>query len=575
MLNSMGMYRTMVFWFVFSVVLSLCSCVPSAHAIGAEEIEQYNVDIDIRKSGEIVIMERLAYSFGSSTGKHGIYRDIPLTKRGDNGIVYKMAVDVGAIENEYGVPYVYELKRTSQNLRIKIGDPDVIVRGKLIYHVTYTVSGALGYFDSHDELYWNAIGTDWDVPIKQAEVVVTVPPGVRAQDTQHTCYTGVQGGVDQECSHTVQQSDVLFVSNGILHPREGMTVVLGFPKGVVATLEPEEHVPFFDTIWGISLIVIMVVLCVVWYVLLPLWLPLKWWMSGRDPYVGNPPTAWYDPPKDTKGSPLIPLEVGTLINEYLNTRDVWASVIHLAQRGYLKIVEKEEKSLFFSNKIFIFIAGKDYTRDSNVLSVEKEILNGIFGIYEKEKHVNIDSVKLYRSMSDIREKAYARMVLHHYFVENPQKVRRTYQVLMGFAVFTFNIGLLLSCYFFGLNMPRKTIRGVKAALQAKGLRNFVRSQERQLTFQARNQMMFEKLLPYAIAFGVEKEWASRFEGIPMTDPSWYVSSNNSFTTKALVHSLSNSQSSFSSATTPPSSGGSGFSGGFSGGGGGGGGGGSW
>jgi uncharacterized membrane protein len=94
-----------------------------------------------------------------------------------------------------------------------------------------------------------------------------------------------------------------------------------------------------------------------------------------------------------------------------------------------------------------------------------------------------------------------------------------------------------------------------------------------------NQMMFEKLLPYAVAFGVEKVWAKRMEGIPFQQPSWYAPySSGNLNAAVFTNSLSQSMSKVTSSMTPTSSSSgfsSGFSGGSSGGGGGGGGGGSW
>lgn len=114
---------------------------------------------------------------------------------------------------------------------------------------------------------------------------------------------------------------------------------------------------------------------------------------------------------------------------------------------------------------------------------------------------------------------------------------------------------------------------------ALSLKRFLISQERKLAFQAKNQMMFEKLLPYAIAFGVEKIWAERFKDISLKNPDWYEGHGaSSFNSMILVNSLSHSYTGIARAATPTSSSSgfsSGFSGGSSGGGGGGGGGGSW
>jgi len=135
-------------------------------------------------------------------------------------------------------------------------------------------------------------------------------------------------------------------------------------------------------------------------------------------------------------------------------------------------------------------------------------------------------------------------------------------------------------FLFGRVMPRKTVFGAEAKNVAFSLKNFLTSQKRQLEFQADKQMMFERLLPFAVAFGVEKIWAKRFETLNITQPSWYHSySSNNFNSYLLVNSLNSSFRSINTAATPTRSS-SGFSsgfsgGGFSGGGGGGGGGGSW
>ncbi|PIU37097.1 DUF2207 domain-containing protein, partial [Candidatus Roizmanbacteria bacterium CG07_land_8_20_14_0_80_34_15] len=110
--------------------------------------------------------------------------------------------------------------------------------------------------------------------------------------------------------------------------------------------------------------------------------------------------------------------------------------------------------------------------------------------------------------------------------------------------------------------------------------NFLTSQKRQLEFQADKQIMFERLLPFAVAFGVEKTWAKRFESLNLSQPNWYRSySSSHFSSYMLVNSLNNSFRSVTTAATPTRSStghSSGFGGGgFSGGGGGGGGGGSW
>lgn len=150
-----------------------------------------------------------------------------------------------------------------------------------------------------------------------------------------------------------------------------------------------------------------------------------------------------------------------------------------------------------------------------------------------------------------------------------------------------NFFLLVIAIIFGRNMPRKTEFGAREAKKAQGLLNFLKSQSTRLEFEAKEyfhlkdvQTLFEKLLPFAIAFGVEKVWMERFKSIDLKEPDWYSSyRSGSFNSVLFADSLRSSMNSIQAASIPPRSstgGSSGFSsGGFSGGGGGGGGGGSW
>jgi len=130
---------------------------------------------------------------------------------------------------------------------------------------------------------------------------------------------------------------------------------------------------------------------------------------------------------------------------------------------------------------------------------------------------------------------------------------------------------------FGRKSAKRTLLGVEKYSEAASLLNFLKSQDEQLNFQSKNKMFFEKLLPYAAGFGVEKVWAERFKDISVQKPDWYEGDNfsNILFIGALTSNISGSVKSSMSPTRSSSGFSSGFSSGSSGGGGGGGGGGSW
>ena len=67
-----------------------------------------------------------------------------------------------------------------------------------------------------------------------------------------------------------------------------------------------------------------------------------WYRKGRDPRVRESVSVMYEPPKfDSR--PLIPAEVGTLIDEKFDPRDITSTIVGLAVKGYIQIEETEKK----------------------------------------------------------------------------------------------------------------------------------------------------------------------------------------------------------------------------------------
>ena len=134
-------------------------------------------------------------------------------------------------------------------------------------------------------------------------------------------------------------------------------------------------------------------------------------------------------------------------------------------------------------------------------------------------------------------------------------------------------------------MPRKTRKGVTVNHHLLGFREFIERAEKDRikSLAEEDPAIFDRVLPYALVFGLEEKWAEAFSGMFTEPPKWY--SSNSYTggfsphifVNDLGRSISIMNKSFNSS--PRNSSGSRSismgGGGFSGGGFGGGGGGSW
>lgn len=532
------------------------------NSVVGEQVKDFRVDIALNTDGSFDVKETLQYYF--DTDRHGIYRNIPFTLV-DNGTRYDMDFDFEDVVDEKGKKYKADIYKEGEQWVLKIGDPDKTITGDHTYVISYKVRGALRYFETHDELYWNITGNGWEIPIRKARTVITIPSQVKEKDIKIQCFTGTYGSSDTNCIGSSNGPTAQFETTKFLNSYEGLTVAYGFPKGIVAELKPEKYVPFFERWYGKVTLAGIIIAAVSWYILLPIYLVFRWFTKGRDPFVGIPVTATFNPPKIGKRN-LTPAEAGALLDEHVDKRDLFATIIDLARRGHLKISELKEKEFYLTKTV--------PKKKDPLLPFEQTLYNGVFAIGD---NVKLKDVKFYTTASRVETELYNLMVEHKYFPKNPRTTRNIYYGLGAAGMFTFNWVLAFISFTFGRFMPRKTLHGAETASQVQGLKNFLTSQEKQLNFQGDKQMLFEKLLPFASAFGVEKAWAERFKDINLKNPDWYEgSSGSTFRSAVFASHLSNSYNSFAASSTPPSSSsGSGFSGGSSGGGGGGGGGGSW
>jgi type II secretory pathway pseudopilin PulG len=284
-----------------------------------------------------------------------------------------------------------------------------------------------------------------------------------------------------------------------------------------------------------------------------------------------------------------PAELGLILDESADTKDVTATIVDLAVRGYLTIAEGPGKADWTLTK-------KEGRELAPSLEFEKTLFYGLFA--------GRDSVKLSElkgtfapTLKKAEGQIYADSVLHGLFTSSPNQARAAWGcmgvalVLVGFAT-TVALGLAFGWGLVGLAviiagialtatfpfMPQRSAAGRDLLQHTLGFRLYMTTAERYRQQFAEKAQIFTQLLPYAIVFGCVTQWAKAFEGIDTSATSSWYSGNAPFQAALLASSLESMNAGISSAITyvPPSAGSSsGFSGGFSGGGGGGGGGGSW
>lgn len=540
----------------------------------AEEIRDFYSEIFISADSSVNVEERIEYDFGREL-RHGIFREIPYKyKIGIRN--YNLRMDVNKVADFDDNSYEYDVSRNAGMMKVKIGDPDIEISGVHEYTINYSVERAVVFFEDHDELYWNVTGSEWRVPIRKARAKVffetEIPKGVEA-----ACYTGVYGSKDADCSSKITPGGVEFSTSKSFNPGEGFTIVVGLPKGVLT--EPSS---LKKALWSIS---------DNWFFSLP-FLTLfgiffVWYTRGRDPEGKGAIAVMYEPPKD-----LTPAEAGTLMDERADIIDITSTVVDLAVRGYLKIEEVEgTRFVFLSDRDYRLIKIKEPGADE-LKTHEKKVFSGIFG-GENEVMVSGLKNKFYTHLPNIKKALYGGLVRDKYFLGNPDDMRAIYKwvglgIIAAAFFFVPHWGVKLSVVLSGLfilifsrYMPRKTKKGSLAKEEILGFREFIsRAEKDRIERLAKDDpTLFDRVLPYALVFGLGDRWAEAFRDMYQTPPSWYGSSRygHSFTPNIFVNDIGRSLAVMNGAfaSTPKRSGGSGFRGGSSGGGFGGGGGGSW
>ena len=564
----------------------------AAADLGAFVIKRFDAEIRIESDASVIVTERIVINF--SEPRRGIYRTIPVRYMDPKGFQYGLGFKLLDVVDDNGAEHPVKLTNEGANKKIRIGRADVTHTGEVVYNIRYRLSNALRQFEDYDELYWNVTGTHWATVIESASATIRLPGAIDDEAVRIIGFTGSYGSTEADLEWSRLGIDKLKVeTTRALKPHEGLSFAVGWPGGMVDFPGPVART------WRFAFNNVVLLAPVI--ALFGLW--RRWRKIGRDPEGAGSVVVRYEPPDG-----LRPGEIGTVVDEKMDFRDLTATIVDLAVRGYLRIEIIEEEHLFglISNENVVFHRMSEKSAEE-LAKYERILLTGIFDKGDRIEAKDL-AQKFYKTIPEIRKALYHRLVRNGYFGGDPSKISMQY-VMFGFlAALVVGIGGALLGVFQGLNvphvmilpivaavltavvffafapaMPRRTKRGVTTRGWALGFEEFIDRVESYKLEEDRRRHVFESLLPYAMALGVAEKWAREFEGIYTMGnaPGWYMGTRPlgaGITTTAFQSSLQNSltQAAGPMMSGPRSSGSSGFSGGgFSGGGGGGGGGGSW
>lgn len=561
---------------VFLLVVGLLS-VSIAHS--DERILSYHSEIDIAADATMTVAETIMVRAEGKNIRRGIYRDFPTDYKDTYGNRYVVDFDVLAVSRD-GKPEPWHTSGLSNGVRVYVGSANTfLANGEYTYTIRYRTNRQIGYFDDHDELYWNVNGNGWDFAIDKISATVTLPGDVAGSDIAMEGYTGRYGSTGRDYTAVVHDRGATIKSKRALGGRESLTLVTSWPKGVVHEPGMLERLGYLLKDNRGMLLAVATVLLAAFYLF------TVWSRYGRDPDAGVI-FPRYEPPKGySPASARFISEMG------YDSETLSAAVINLAVKGYLSITKRDDEYMLQKNSW----AGKE-----KLARGEEALLMGLFADgpeidLDQENHETLGAAK------SAHKKALTRDYKNIYFKKNtillmPSLLGSMLMLVViamigGFSpvVVVLYVLIVILHGLFAYLLQAPTPKGRLLLDELQGFEMYLRVAEKDdLNHRYppdKTPELFERYLPFAVALGVEQVWAEQFAEVfaaieaeqgTSYQPHWYQGTFNHNRLGSFADNVgSGFSSAISSASTPPGSSSGGGGGGFSGGGGGGGGGGGW
>ena len=507
----------------------------SLPVLATEQINSFHADINIQLDGSVIITETLNIRHEGIKIRRGFIRSLP-TNSGEKyqliSVKRNGRPEPSFVEQPYGF---YEINTGDDSFLPKPADST--------FEIKYQVWNVLRKYDTHDELYWNVTGDNWDFPILKASAQVYLPQG--AEITKQTSFIGRKNSKNNGLYH----QNGLWSAPKPLSPGEQLTIVAGFTPNVVDIKAP----PLLSRTqqYLTALYILFLGYCIT-----------VWYLKGKDP-TQRSIMPIYDAPKDVSASTAYLL----MNNGKWSSTGTMAALVQMIKNGFLTVNHQQVDELLSKQQIFTFCR------------TEKQPSNDEEHIYEsilKTRNLIITNNQycgdLNRLDSALKQSAKQRnkllytknnkwiwpawivfaflfylpfhslisgsffeilfflVLIPGSFYGKTPLLSKIVFIILGLIIFSSVIkgditqillsytplllGIsLITALFFHYIMYCPSVYGQDVIEQLKGLKMFLSATHKPSEAKILSQKQMEDIFPYALALGLEEEWESKFKSI--------------------------------------------------------------
>ena len=471
--------------------------------------------LGVQRDGTVVIVEHFSPAQPTSRVTWSTPAEFP----GKWSIHQPRIVEILQVTSAEGQPLTYTSRERNDRLELDI-DTNNLPEIRLVY----SVRNALEYFPDHVRLVWNP-GETWRGDASQVTFFVQVPPEAAGSFSAQAYLHGRGIFPARESS---AGPDRVWFSIPDLRSTDNLIVDVSLPPGLVQEPPLTQRIQWFVRANTVVLFPLLVLVVMATLRLI----------KGVPEESADSLVPRYSPPEG-----LTPAEVGVLIDDSLDPRDITATIIDLARRGYLRLEQgTPDQGIDFRGQDFVLRLLRPLEEWRDLAPHEQTVLFHTFygGQWTKLSSLTL---RFYSVVPALRAQLGTRLRQHGFYWIDPQKAPwlRFFNVLVLFAIVyfvqsfgVFSLGdswlltlfaLLVSAlivHLLGRKLTPKTRKGMRAFQEIRGLREFLSSVSGD-QLERIPAGTFDKLLPYAIALGVEHHWANAFANVAIGPPDWLCS----------------------------------------------------